>query len=160
MTRLEDTLIVYVDGEEVPGLLVYGLRDSSNTAAWSIPEPAVGLGTAATSTRLSGDSWEVILHTVPLPPDFDFHAIDAFATRTLAAVIQQGFDVAWIAPEGAFVEPPYLFLPSEMAVGVLLAMTRDGILGSLPGPGEAVSYLSDAELLSLRGASRTLSTAS
>lgn len=149
--RARDALVVVVDGEEVPGITIYGLarRGHRRTAvfpsqAW-IGEPSVD------EFVLRGDTWEITCWELPIVvwPTRD-ELMDAVRV-SLAALIEADCSVASLGAEGLpFCDPPALFDPRCMSGGVLASMTARGQFECALHPDGPLSPVSDEQLSILR----------
>jgi hypothetical protein len=148
----DEALRVYWRGEETTGLLLYGLR-SPSTVKVVIEFGAWGDGAVSDEPwLLHGPGWQVDVWTLRL---------DALPTRdrwvgnlmaTLDQLIEAGYQVAWFATEGDFVDPPHLFDPRVMGEGVYAARSRrTGFLTRDVG-GTELQPLDDAQLIELHEA--------
>lgn len=97
----------FVDGEEKPGLIAYGL---AGPGAWRdvvFPADAWFAQSEPEVFDLYGESWRVHVWEVPLatwPTGIGFQGA---VSRTLDALIRCGSAVAWIGAEGIpFCDPP------------------------------------------------------
>lgn len=161
MTALaRDNLTIFVDGDEVPGIIVYGVFALGSgrpvdfpAASWiSHPEPC--------SFRLVGNEWEILTWEIP---------IDAWPTGerwkravrvTLQAMVDRGARVAWLGAEGLpFCDPPELFSPECMSGGVLGWLTDAGEYDCDLDPDRPIAYAADDTLLELRHYARGLADA-
>ena len=148
----DQALRVYWRGEEETGVLLYGLRSPSDETA-VIDLGAWGVGAVSDEPwLLHGPGWEVDVWTIRLDalPTGDRWA-DTLAA-TLDQLIGAGYQVAWFATEGDFVDPPHLFDPSVMGEGVYAASShRTGFLTRDVG-GTQLQPLADAQLTELHEA--------
>ncbi|RZT07407.1 hypothetical protein EV649_8114 [Kribbella sp. VKM Ac-2569] len=157
VTRARDALVVIVDGDEVPGISIYGL---GRRGAWGpvvfpvhvwFGEPAVD------EFVLHGDAWEIPTWDLPI---LVWPTVDGMAAAlrvSLAAIIESGCSVAWVGAEGLpFCDPPQLFDPGCMSRGVLAWMTADGQFGCGLDPDGPISPISDQQLTMLREYARGL----
>jgi hypothetical protein len=156
-----DSLTIFVDGEEVPGLIVYGLTTRGTHRSPTFPSDVWTAAPEAKEFTLYGECWEVKAWEVPIviwPIADEF----ANATRlTLAVMIESGFRVTWIGAEGVpFCDPPQLFDPDCMSGGVLAWMTDDGDFDCPLDPDRPLLPVSDDRLRTLRSYARGLADAS
>lgn len=158
MRRLaRDSLVVVVDGEEIPGLIFYGLAAPGSRRPGVFPSSRWRSAPPVVEFLLHGEAWEVVAWELPViiwPLGDEF--VDAVRS-TLDALIRQGCRVAWAGAEGVpFCDPPQLFDPACMAGGVLAWMTDDGAFGCPLHPDLPIAS-ADAECLyMLRNHSRGL----
>ena len=156
-----DALVVVVDGEEVPGLIVYGLCERGACRPIEFPHGAWPADPEAGVYALHGDVWEVMLWEIPMiiwPADEAFRAA---VQATLRALTNAGCRVAWIGAEGLpFCDPPDLLDPACMSGGVLAWMTDDGAFDCPLDPDRPLTPVDDGYLLSLRSHAEGLADAS
>jgi hypothetical protein len=109
-----DSLGIFWEGEERNGILTYGLWHSDNAEKPEFNISRWPLGTQIRSRKLHGKSWSVWMFEVLIeswPSDDSW----AFTIQsTLEDICRSGAVVSWCALEGCFVDPPLLFLPSEI----------------------------------------------
>jgi hypothetical protein len=145
-----DLLTVYIDGDELPGLIFYGLEALEHRRSVQIPFHAWPAVSAQEEHVLQGDHWRVQMWTVALeripPPGVLEHGVAA----TLQAFIEAGCVVAWVAFEGNFCDPPALFSPECMSGGVVTALNAKGKRWNKLDARGRVTTLTDDELLELR----------
>lgn len=126
-TLARESLTIFVDGDEVPGLIVYGLRPHGRERVCAFPADAWIAQPEAMQGRLFGESWEVLAWEIPIliwPTASD---LSEAVRCTTGAMIEGGCRVAWVGAEGVpFCDPPQLFDPDCMAGGVLAWMTDVG----------------------------------
>ncbi len=156
-----DCLTVFIDGDEEPGLIAYGVTSPGDwhdhgfpSEAWlATPEPGRFV--------LHGENWRVYGWEIPIAIWPTGPSFQSAVRQTLEALIRNGCRVAWIGAEGIpFCDPPGLFDPDCMSGGVLAWMTDDGGFNCPLDPDHIVSAASDIELLRLRAHSHGLSNAS
>jgi hypothetical protein len=155
MVAREQAFKVYWRGEEVLGLLLYGLRAPDQQ-----PRPALVLpagAQAAAPYELHGDDWAVDLWTIRavegLPAGEEWRSL---LERLLGRLLDAGYQAAWFALEGDFADPPHLFDPDLMGESVYAAATPEtGFITHDDGDGE-LQTLTDAELERLRGLATTV----
>jgi hypothetical protein len=150
-TSARDALTIFVEGEEVPGVIVYGLFPHDSRPAVEFPAKVWPSEPEPDSFRLVGDAWLVLLWEI---------AVDVWPTGeqwrtamqvTLKAMTDQGARVAWVGAEGVpFCDPPQLFSPDCMSGGVLAWMTDTGDFGCEVDPDAPLARVADDELLELR----------
>ncbi|MGW6199687.1 hypothetical protein ACWF0M_26285 [Kribbella sp. NPDC055110] len=152
-----DSLVVVVDGDEVPGLTIYGLARRGGWGPVVFPahvwfgEPEVD------EFVLRGDAWEIPTWDLPILVWPTADGMEAALRVSLAAVIESGCAVAWVGAEGLpFCDPPQLFDPGCMSTGVLAWMTAQGQLECALDPNEPISPISDQQLSMLRQYARGL----
>lgn len=152
ITPARDSLTIFVDGDEVPGLIAYGLRGSGPETACVFPSDAWIAQPAASESRLHGEAWEVLVWEIPIviwPTAADLREA---LRRTTGAMIEGGCRVAWIGAEGVpFCDPPLLFDPECMAGGVLAWMTDVGDYNCDLDPDSPLAPASNEVLGRLRG---------
>jgi hypothetical protein len=155
---LRDALTVYVGGDEVPGVLLYGLESTTNDSEPRFPGEAWPGFVSLKTYILHGESWRVRLWEVALseipPIDVLQHAIG----DTLDAFLGSGVVVAWMGLEGSFCDPPSLFLPECMSGGVITARSASGKRWNGPGAAHSFEPLSDNDLLALRAEAHPLAS--
>ena len=116
----EQALKIYWQGEERLGLLLYGLRRPGQPPrvdlAELVPDPEMRL--------LQGQGWAVEHWTIRLArvPAADHWR--AWLEQVLDRLLQAGYEVAWFALEGDFVDPPELFGQAR-STSVYAAASRD-----------------------------------
>lgn len=155
-----ETLTVFVAGEELPGVIVYGLR-GPGLPPIEFPSREWQLSHDPQPFRLHGDSWEVIgwdLAVATWPSAEDWPRV---IERTLSAILATGCMVAWLGAEGCpFSDPPDLFSPDWMDGGVLAALTAQGDFLCPLSPDEPLRTLSTTDLELLRARAVGLADAS
>jgi len=155
-----DALTIFIDGDEVPGLIVYGLLPPGTRHAAMFPSSAWIAQPEAATFTLHGSGWEVFGWEVPIviwPTDVEFQEAGC---ATMSAMIRGGSRVAWIGAEGVpFCDPPELFSPDCMSGGVLGWMTDAGDFGCELDPDAPLSPVADDVLLRLRGHAKGLADA-
>jgi hypothetical protein len=155
-----DTLTVFVEGEELPGVIVYGLRRPCR-APIEFPGREWHLSHEPQPFRLYGETWEVVgwdLALAAWPTSQDWPGV---VQRTLSVMVAAGCVVAWLGAEGCpFSDPPDLFSPDWMDGGVLAALTSQGDFRCPVNPDEPLRYLSAADLELLRARATGLADAS
>ena len=155
-----DALVVFVAGEEVPGVIVYGLMKPGSRREVAFPLDVWISASAQDDYVLRGEGWQILTWDVQVDvwPLGDRWSIAL--RRTLQAMIASGACVAWIGAEGVpFVDPPELFLPERMSGGVLAWMTDDGASGGSLDPDFPLAPVSDEQMLGLRFHCRGLADA-
>jgi hypothetical protein len=152
-----DSLTIFIDGEETPGFIVYGLAPRGTRAPAAFPSAAWVANPRADESVLHGEAWEVKFWEVPMiiwPTGDEFVAA---VRRTLGAMIDRDCRVAWIGAEGIpFCDPPQLFDPGCMSGGVLAWMTDDRRFQCPLRPDRALAPIADDQLLALRTHARGL----
>lgn len=151
-----DSLTIFVDGDEVPGLIAYGLRQPGQGRC-SVPSDAWIAEPEITEHRLLGEGWEVLTWEIPIiiwPRAGEFRVS---LLRTIRALIDGGSRVAWIGAEGLpFCDPPELFDTACMAGGVLAWMTDAGDYDCPLDPDAPLSPAKDDVLHRLRAHAKGL----
>ena len=153
MIRLpvRETLKIIVDGDEVPGLIAYGLRGPDSQAAASFPADAWIAQPEPTDFTFRGEAWEVLIWEVPIviwPAPSEMQSV---LRATLGGLIESGCRVAWIGAEGLpFCDPPQLFDPQCMSGGVLAWMTDKGAGDFRIDPDAPITPVGEDVLLALR----------
>lgn len=147
MAQAKDTMVMFINGEERPGFLLYGLFPP-NADPWPQEfSPEV----LAQRYDLGDERWRVCLWTVPVTSWLTGAAWQASVSRLLGSIIEQGAEVAWLASEGApYADPPWLFDPVEMFGGVYGFLTAAGHYSCPLDPGQPWVVVSDDELESVR----------
>ena len=128
MTHLtaRDALKVIVDGEEVPGLIVYGLRGHKQGTPARFPGQVWDVGRDPLAYILHGEHWEVPMWEIPIVSWRAPSDLQSALKSTLAELLNAGCLVAWVGAEGLpFCDPPQLFDPECMSGGVLAWMTDE-----------------------------------
>ena len=152
-----DSLGIFWNGEEVDGLLVYGLWHGDVIASPAIPLDDWPSSTEEKVRRLFGEGWTVWMWEIrvlgwPGPA----HWVE-FVTAILRAITGAGAAVSWAGLEGMFVEPPDLFRPEEMSGGVWAAMLASGEFFPPPRLDDEFRPLDDATLRRLQRVSTGVS---
>lgn len=146
-----DSLVIVVDGEEVPGLIFYGLSAPGVRRPGGFPSSRWPSAPEVVEFLLYGESWEVATWEMPVviwPTGDQFVAA---VRSTLLAMLDTGCRVAWVGAEGvAFCDPPRLFDPVCMSTGVLAWMTDDGAFDCPLDPDLPIASADDECLLVLR----------
>ena len=146
-----EALGIIVEGEEVPGLIAYGLRPRGGHAGAVFPKHVWIASPEPTICMLHGEAWEVLMWEVPIviwPTRVEMHMA---LTATLRALIDAGCRVAWIGAEGLpFCDPPQLFDPICMSGAVLAWMTDEGTDSCQLDPDAPTAPVGDDVLLALR----------
>ncbi|AKU17592.1 hypothetical protein VV02_19970 [Luteipulveratus mongoliensis] len=146
-----ETLKVVLAGDEVPGLIAYGLRGSGDPADATFPTDSWIAQPEPTELTLHGDAWEVQMWEIPVviwPARADMELAVRATLRTLIGV---GCRVAWIGAEGLpFCDPPELFEPQCMSGSVLAWMTDSGASDCQLDPDAPVMPVGDDVLRVLR----------
>lgn len=155
-----DALVVVVDGDEVPGLIFYGLALPGRRRPTAFPSQVWISAPEAVEFMLYGETWEVATWEMPVviwPAGDEFVAA---VRSTLLALIKAGCRVAWVGAEGVpFCDPPRLFDPGCMARGVLAWMTDEGAFDCPLDPDLPIAPADDESLRMLRNHSRGLADA-
>ena len=155
-----DSLVVIVDGDEVPGITIYGLARRGERSPVVFPDDGWFGGPALDEFVLRGEAWEIPTWDLPILVWPTADGLAAALRVSLAAVIESGCSVAWVGAEGLpFCDPPQLFDPGCMSRGVLAWMTAQGQFGCALDPDGPISPISDHELLMLRQYARGLADA-
>ena len=152
-------MIVIVDGEEVPGVIAYGLHGSSKRGARGLPPLPWSTPHAIDEFVMHGEKWEIVGWEIALdgwPTGSEWRAA---IRATLAAHLAAGSRVAWIGAEGLpFCDPPRLFDPACMTGGVLAWMTAQDF-ECLLDPDEPLAPVADSTLSQLRNYAEGLADA-
>jgi hypothetical protein len=146
-----DSLGIIWKGDEVDGILVYGLWYSSIPA--SAPEFDVRLWPSKVEWKpwkLFGEDWciwmlEIAVKGWPNPEDWN-----QTIYNILRSMKKHGAIIAWMGIEGHFADPPSLFHPDEMSEGVWAAIGKDDTFYPPPALDELFQTFSDEILLKLR----------
>lgn len=150
LTLAREVLTIFVEGDEVPGLIAYGLAPPEVWRDVKFPADAWS-STPSGTVHLYGETWDVHGWEFPIaiwPTGCDFQVS---VYRTLERLVHGGSRVAWIGAEGLpFCDPPGLFDPDSMSGGVLAWMTDDGRFACPLDPNLELVSVSDDELLLLR----------
>lgn len=158
---VRDSLTIFVDGDEVPGLIAYGLRTPRTGPLPEFPSSAWIAKPEPTPFALHGDTWEVLMWEVPIIIWPTGPTFQEAVRGTLEALIGSGCRVAWIGAEGLpFCDPPGLFDPECMSGGVLAWITDNGKFQCPLDPDDVLAPVTDDELLVLREHARGLADAS
>ena len=158
MVSRPQAFTVYWKGEgEVVGLLLYGLRRPDEQ-----PDPDLGarlpVGAEISDPYvLHGDGWAVDLWTIRA--DDGLPVGDAWRTLLqglLERLLEAGYRAAWLALEGDFADPPYLFDPGAMGQSVYAAASPEtGFISHDGGDGD-LKPLTDPDLERLRELASTV----
>ncbi|MGX5680946.1 hypothetical protein [Schumannella luteola] len=156
--RARDALAVFRDGEEVPGIHVYGLRVRHDPRVALYPSEVWDTTGEPTRFTLYGDNWEVLLWAVPLRKWPRKKRMAAALRATMSRMIDSGCRVAWVAAEGfPFCDPPMLFDPACMSDSVLAWMDDSGRGWFDLDPDRPIAPVSEDVVQSLRKYSAGLS---
>lgn len=153
-------LRIVVDGDEVPGFLVYGLGPRHRFPEDARLDLAPGLGEGEFYLQ-TGQQWEVLIRGVSIDlwpsPDAWTTAIE----RCLRQMLNLGAVVAWIGAEGLpFADTPDLFDEGQMAGGVLAWASADGGRGGEVSLDRPLMSVRSEEFARLRDASAGLAESS
>ena len=146
-----DVLKVFHEGDEYPGIIVYGLAPRGEAAELQFPscawERTVGYSPAHLhGARWEISSWEIRLERWPDSKDF-VHAIQ----QTMLQFYLAGYQVSWVGAEGLpFCDPPFLFSPQCMSGGVLAWMTSPDRFDCPLDPAKPLCPIDDYVLRDLR----------
>lgn len=162
MTRslTRESLTVVVDGEEVPGLIFYGLGGRDDMRPVRFPTEAWVARPDVDEFTLHGEAWRIAGWELPIVIWPNAARFTEAVHRTLTAIIDSGCRVAWVGAEGLpFCDPPELFDSACMSGGVLAWMTDDGAFVSSLDPDGPLEPVSDEQSLALRVHARGLADA-
>lgn len=159
MIPARELLTVIAHGEFRPGIIAYGLRDSTASKNASFPYEIWSAEIEVNEHLLHGDSWEVVRWDIQIDRWPEPDAWEDVVKETLSSLITAGAVVAWLGQEGFFADPPDLFKPEQMTGGVLAAMTESGDFVCPVDPDKPLKTLPDSKLLELRLASKGLADA-
>jgi len=111
----QDSLGIFWEGEEVPGIAVYGYYSPVNLQEPQFPSEAWPPGTLWSPWALHGENWIIWVWDIRVDqwPRNDRWR-EAIAI-TLGALRTSGARVAWCGVNGIFAEPPHLFDPARMS---------------------------------------------
>lgn len=146
-----DVLTIFVDGEERPGFIAYGLTTPKGWRDVRFPSELWFGSPVPEVFDLLGEDWRVHGWEVPIviwrsPTDFK-----GAVHRTPDALIRGGCRVAWIGAEVVpFCDPPGLFDPQCMSGGVLAWMMDDGRFDCPLDPEQLFAPASDDDLREVR----------
>ncbi|TWD75144.1 hypothetical protein FB561_6582 [Kribbella amoyensis] len=144
-------LQVEVNGELMPGLIVYGLRPDSCLAQVRYSEKLWPASTEPVAVRLGGDGWEVLAWELQLPTWPVGKQFTSAIRRTLEGMIAAGCVVAWVGAEGLpFCDPPLLFEEACLADGVLAWLAASGEFDCPLQPDRPLDPISPESLAKLR----------
>jgi hypothetical protein len=150
---------IFLDGEERPGFLIYGLKPPVNEDFPEFPT-SVWHGYQSVKKRiLFGNKWRVLMWEVALDRVHDTAGVAASIDATLQVLLDAGCVAAWVAVEGHFCDPPSLFLPECMSGGVFAVKTVGGISEHAFGSSGGLRPIADAVLLEARSETYSLSAA-
>jgi hypothetical protein len=139
--RTRDSLGIFWSGEEVDGILVYGLWLDPVHEPPDFPSASWPLGTEWKATWLGDSGWRVLLWDIRPAGWPKAEKWGATIRATLQALKAAGAKVAWCGLEGFFVDPPNLFETQHMGESVWAVLDAEGVLHgppSLDGPFETV----------------------
>jgi len=153
---IREILTIFSGGEEVSGLLFYGLRQRGRPTSAIFPSKAWPPNTRVSDFMLYGNNWEVLMWEVEVSEWPRSGQWTNALQETFSTLLQDGAVVSWIGIEGYFCDPPDLFRPECMSRGVLAAMTADGSMIGQIHPDQPLARLSDADLEYLRSAAKGL----
>ncbi len=155
-----DALIMIRNGEEVPGIHIYGLRKRHEPKLASYPSEVWDAEGEPFTYTLHGENWEVLWWGVPIRKWPRKTAMAAALEATMSRMIDAGCRVAWVAAEGfPFCDPPMLFHPDCMSDSVLAWMDDSGRGWFDLDPNSPIAPLSEDVVQALRQYSAGLSDA-
>lgn len=158
--RTCDSLGIFWNGEEVTGILVYGLWAGDIVTPPAFPSAMWPADTEVRARRLWGEGWTVWLWEIRIwswPPDDRWRAV---IRGTLEVALLAGADIAWCAVEGCFADPPALFDLATMAEGVWSCRSKGGVRADAPPLGGRFKCIHATSLKCLHGeATRMLGVA-
>lgn len=145
-----DSLAIFFDGEESPGITVYGYWPHAGVLPFALDLDGWDDARAQRST-LAGDEWTAFVWDVRVPV---WPGADEWPGRVqglLAQVAGGGAVVAWTGFECGFADPPDLFKPEFMTrcVWAARAAAAGLVIGPPPLDGP-LEVLDDQALLRLR----------
>ena len=151
-----EQLTIIWNGEEVPGLMIYGLFHPGLDEAAAFPEDRSVWGVDVGRYVLTGNRWRVVFWNVAVAgwPSGDMWT--GAVRGTLEAIVNAGAQASWIGLLG-FCDPPDLFDPAHMSRAVVAAMTADKTFRCAIDPDIPLASLTDDELLWPRRATDGLS---
>lgn len=159
MTRpaARDALRIIVDGDEIPGVIAYGVRPARRHPFPEFPRGVWIADPEVAPFTLHGENWEVLMWEIPVVIWPTASEMDASVRATLSSLIETGCRVAWIGAEGLpFCDPPQLFDTGCMSGSVLAWMTDAGTSNCWLDPEAPIAPATDDVLLSLRRHARGL----
>lgn len=157
---VRETLKIIIEGEEVPGLIAYGLRRPSGSVVATFPADAWIAHPEPTDFTLRGEAWEVLMWEVPIVIWPTPSEMESTLRATLGTLIEAGCRVAWVGAEGLpFSDPPGLFDPRWMSGAVLAWMTDTGAGDCRIDPDAPITPVGHDVLLALRTHSAGLADA-
>lgn len=152
MLRLaKDQLTIFRKGEEVPGLIAFGLRPNSSGSSPHFPAATWPTGTTLDEhfyeySRSHVVVWRIGLQSWPPP-----HQWSSSLVATLDSLLDAGSVVSWIGRgEGCYCDPPSLFDQSCMSGCVLAAKTSQLSIVEEFSPYAPLYSLGDSDLSRLR----------
>lgn len=146
-----DALGIFWDGEEVPGITLYGLWPNVvKPEEPRFPEDAWPSETEWRASWLFGLGWWVHIWDIRIAVWPTSAAWMDVVCTALQALRAGGATVAWGGLEGRFADPPSLFDPAEMSEGVWIAVDVEGNTYGPPHLDAPFTTVSDATLLLLR----------
>ncbi len=145
-----DSLGIFWEGEEVPGITIYGYYSPATLQEPQFPTEAWPPGTSWSPWKLHGENWIIWVWDIRVDQWPRNDQWRETIEITLGVVRTSGARVAWCGVNGIFAEPPHLFDPARMSGGVWAALDAGGILHGPPSLRSPFETLSDDELLELQ----------
>ncbi|RME57009.1 hypothetical protein D6779_09585 [Candidatus Parcubacteria bacterium] len=141
-----ESLGIFWNGEEVDGLLVYGLWVGEVTKPPRITFDHWPPGTEAKARRLFGADWTIWLWEIRIVQWPSSSAWSELVKSLLNQIVDADAIVAWAGLEGMFVEPPDLFHKDKMGGGVWAAVLPSRRQFGIPGLDEPFQPLDEHAL--------------
>lgn len=153
----KDQLAIFREGDEVPGIIAFGLRPNSITRPASFPGSRWPARTTLEEHHYVYSKSHVIVWRIGLQSWPSPDLWESALVTTLDRLLDAGSVVSWIGRgEGCYCDPPSLFDQSCMSGCVLAAKTSELRLVDTFSPYAALCSLSDEDLARLRKASQHL----
>lgn len=146
-----DVLEVVLDGELIPGVVVYGLSVEEISDRSRLRSGTMFDHGRSRCTHLLGDHWSAAVWDIPVARWLSADDTCRDVGGVLDEVMRRGCSVAWVAAEGfPFSDPPHLFDPAHMPRSVLAWSTSAGDFGCLIDPDQPVATADTEVMLMLR----------
>lgn len=153
-----EQMVVYWDGEEAAGFIIFALRSRSSEPVLRQLEFGWIIEPDQDSWLLVGEAWEAGAWYIKVTAWPSAKAFRESTSTLLQGLIDEGWSVAWIGGEGSFADPPKLFSPEAMSGGVLAAYSIDTGLIDVLDLDLPLRALTDFQMLALRDASHGLAS--
>ncbi|MGW2092864.1 hypothetical protein [Promicromonospora sukumoe] len=146
---------VFIDGDEMLGLILYGLWAGASPPINASDLPELDpLGTSVRPFQLVGEGWSIRGLDVGFAAETSYRAAVEGWDGLLDTFLDRGASLAWLGSEGLpFADPPDLFTTEWMEDGVLAARSAEGLSFSGATP-EGFVPLSNAQMGQLESVAR------